>query len=61
MIDDHLTIITEIDVMSLDMGGMKWISYDSSIDLNDFEKVHFRGSSDSYILRSMSYLDLYMA
>ena len=40
MIDDHLTNISEIDIVSLDRGGMRWIDYDSSIDLNDFEKVH---------------------
>ena len=60
MIDDHLTNITEIDVVGLDRGDMKWISYDSSIDLNDFEKVHSGRSSDSYILRSMSDPELYM-
>ena len=60
MIDDHLTNITEIDVVSLDRGGMHWISYDPSIALNDFEKVHSGGSSDSCILRSMSNPDLYM-
>ena len=46
MRDDHLTNLTEIDVVSLDSGGMKWINYDSSVDLKDFEKVHSGGSSD---------------
>ncbi len=46
MIDDHLTNITKIDAVSLDRGDMKWVNYDSSIYLNDFEKVHFGGSSD---------------
>ena len=40
MIDDHLTNLADIDVVRLDNGGMKWINYDSSVDLNDFEKVH---------------------
>ena len=46
MIDDHLTNIAEIDVVRLDNRGMKWINYDSSVDLNDFENVHSGGSSD---------------
>ena len=59
-IDYHLTNITEIDVVTLDRRGIKWISYDSSIDLNDFKKLHSGGSSNSYILLSMSDPDLYM-
>ena len=41
---------------------MRWINYDSSVDLNDFEKVHSGGSSDSYILWSLPVVDpdLYM-
>ena len=30
------------------------MKYEPSINLNDFEKVHSGGSSDSYILRSIS-------
>ena len=30
------------------------------VDLNDFEKVHSGGSSDSYILLSLAYPNLYM-
>ena len=47
MIDDHLTNISWTDIVSLDRGGMKWIHYDSLIDLNDFENVHSGGSSDT--------------
>ena len=60
MIDDHLTNLADIDVVSLDRGGMRWINYDSSVDLIDFEKVHSCGSSDSYILLSLVDPDLYM-
>ena len=60
MIDEHLTNLADIDVVSLDRGGMRWINYDSSFDRNDFEKVHSGGSSDSYILRSLVDPDLYM-
>ncbi len=60
MIDDHLTNITEIVVVSLDRGDMKWVNCDSSIDLYDFKKVNIGGSSDSYILLSTSDPDLYM-
>ena len=34
MIDDHLTNLADIDVVRLDSRGMKWINYDSSVDLN---------------------------
>ncbi len=40
MIDDQLSNITQIDVVSLDRGDMKWIKYNSSINLNDIENVH---------------------
>ena len=60
MIDDHLLNITEIDVVSLDRGDLKWMHYDTSVNLNDFKKVHCGGSSDSYILGSTSDPDLYM-
>ena len=60
MIDDHLTNLADIDVVSLDRGGMRWINYESSVDLNDFEKVHSCGSSDSYILWSLADPNLYM-
>ena len=39
---------------------MRWIIYDSSVELNDFEKVHSGGSSDSYILLSLADPNLYM-
>ena len=39
---------------------MRWIIYDSSVDLNDFEKMHSGGSSDSYILLSFVDTNLYM-
>jgi hypothetical protein len=60
MIDDHLSNLTEMDVVSLDRGDLKWVNYDPSVNLNDFEKVHSGGSSDSYILLSTSDPDLYM-
>ncbi len=40
MIDDYMTNITEIDVVSLDSRDTKWVNYDSTIDLNYFEMVH---------------------
>ena len=40
IIDDHLTNLADVNVVSLDRGGMKWINYDSLINLNDFKKVH---------------------
>ncbi len=48
MIDDHLPNITEIDVVSLERNNLKWMNYETSVNLNDFEKVH--SGVDSYIL-----------
>jgi hypothetical protein len=57
MVDAHLINIAELgmlDVVTLDRGETKWVKYEQSIDLNDYEKVHSGGSSDSYTLRSIS-------
>jgi hypothetical protein len=40
IIDDHMSNITEIDVLSLDLGDMKWMNYDPLVNLNYFKKVH---------------------
>ncbi len=53
-IDEHLTNMTEINVVSLGSVDIKWVNYDSCIDLNDFEKIHSGRPSDSCILRSTS-------
>ena len=64
MIDNHIDDVPNIDVLTLDQGGItgEWIKYFEDMDLNDseYEKVHCRGSSDSYILRSKSDPQLYM-
>ena len=63
MVDAHLINIAELgmlDVVTLDRGETKWVKYEPSIDLNDYEKVHSGGSSDSYILRSISDPNTYM-
>ena len=44
----HLTNREDLDIVILDREGIKWLDYDSSINLNDFEKVHSEGSSNSY-------------
>ena len=56
MVDAHLINIAELgmlDIVTLDRGEKKWVKYEPSINLNDYEKVHSRGSSDSFILRSI--------
>ena len=54
MVDKHLSELADIDVLTLDNGGYEWVNYTPEIDLNNFEKIHSGGSSDSYILRSIS-------
>ena len=56
MADDHLRSITEFDGVTLDRGETRWVRYkpSKSINLNDYEKIHSGGSSDSYILHSIS-------
>ncbi len=59
MVDAHLINIAELgmlDIVKLDSGETKWVKYEPSINLNDYEKVKSGGSSDSgsNILRSIS-------
>ncbi len=51
MIEQNLGDIAELDVITRDHGDWKWIKFTPEINLNDFEKIHSGGSSDSYILR----------
>ena len=48
----HIDDLSNIDVLTLDRGDIKWIKYSEDVDLKEYEKVHSscRGSSDSYIL-----------
>ena len=50
MIDNHIDDVPNIDVLTLDQGGITWVNYSEDMDLNQYEKVHSGGSSDSYIL-----------
>ncbi len=43
-----------LDIVTLDPGETKLVKYEPSINLNDYEKEHPGGSSDSFILRSIS-------
>ena len=52
MIDKHVDDLSNIDVLTRDQGGITWINYSDNMDLNQYEKVHSGGSSDSYILLS---------
>ena len=60
MIDKHIDDLSNIDVLTLDQGGITWVNYSEDMDLNQYEKVHSGGSSDSYILRSKSDPQMYM-
>jgi hypothetical protein len=54
IVSQYLHDITVVDVMSLDTGEYNWIHFTPKIDLGGFEKIHSGGSSDSYILHSIS-------
>ena len=60
MIDKHIDDLSNIDVLTLDQGGLTWVNYSEDMDLNQYEKVLSGGSSDSYILRSKSDPQMYM-
>jgi hypothetical protein len=63
MVDAHLINVTKLgvlDIVTLDWGETKWVKYEQSINLNDEEKVHSGGLSDSYILLSISNPNTYM-
>ncbi len=60
MIDKSIDHLSNVDVLTFDQGGIEWIKYSADMDLNDFEKVHSGGSSDSYTLRSKSSPQMYM-
>ena len=60
MIDKHIDDLSNIDVLTLDQGGITWVNYSEDMDLNQYEKVLSGGSSDSYILRSKSDPQMYM-
>ncbi len=53
MVLQHFYEITEMDMMSLDTGEYKWITFTTEIDLSGSKKIHCGGSIDSYILRSI--------
>jgi hypothetical protein len=63
MVDSHLINRAKLgllDVVMLDLGNTKWVKYEVSINLDDFEKIHSGGSSDSYILCYISDPSMYM-
>ena len=63
MIEKNNDDLSNVDMLALDQGGIEWIKYSADIDLkvlNDFEKVHSGGSSDSCILRSKSNPQMHM-
>ena len=60
MIDKNVGDLSNVDVLTLDQGGIEWIRYSADVDLNDFGEVHSGGSSDSYILRSKCNPQVYM-
>ena len=53
MLEGHLTNIADLDVVTFDRGGLKWMEYNSSVNLNNFEKIHSGGSSGSYFIPSI--------
>ena len=51
--DEHLDDLMQFDILTPEPGQYQWIHFNDDINLNDFEKIHSGGSSDSYILRSL--------
>ena len=60
MIDKHIDDLMEVDILTPEPGQYQWIQYNADTDLNEFEKVHSGGSSDSYILRSIAHPNVCM-
>ncbi len=52
MVEENLSDMADLNIVTRDNGEYKWITFTPDINLNDFEKLHSGGSSDSYILRS---------
>ena len=60
MIDNHIDHITSLDILSPEPGQYRFIKFDPSINLDDFEKIHSGGSSGSYLLRSIAHPNVCM-
>ncbi len=60
IIEQNLSELAELDIVTRDNGDCEWIKFTPETNLNDFEKVHSGGSSDSYILRSIAKPKAYM-
>ncbi len=60
MVEKYLSDIAELDIITQDSRDYKWIKFTPEINLNNFEKVHSWGPSDSYILRSITDPKVYM-
>ena len=58
--DNHIVHITSMDILTPEPGQYQFIKFDTSINLDDFEKIHSGGSSGSYILRSIAHPDVCM-
>ena len=53
MVGEHLDDLMQFDILTPEPGQYQWIQFNEDINLNDFEKIHSGGSSDSYILQSL--------
>ena len=60
MADQLLDGIAPLDILTIVAGSYEWIKFTLEINLSYFEKIHSGGSSDSYILRSITVPKLHM-
>ena len=60
MIDKHIDDLSNIDVLTLDQGGITWVNYSKDMDLNQNEKVH-SGSSNVYGYQARRFLQVTVA
>ena len=60
MIASKLAEDNSVDILSELKKDVKWIEYDETINLNEFEKVHTSTSADTYTFRSTINPDTFM-
>ena len=60
MVDEHIDNLMKVDILTPEQGQVQWINFAPDTDLNNFEKIHSGGSTDSYIMRSLSHPNICM-
>ena len=60
MVDEHLDNMMKVDILTPEQSQVQWINFGPDTDLNNFEKIHSGGSTDSYIMQSLSHPNICM-